>query len=255
MKTNKLTIVGAGPGDAELITVKGLNAIRNAKVILYDALVSTELLRESDKSCKHVYVGKRRGQKEFAQEEINQLLVFYAKRFEGVVRLKGGDPFIFGRGHEELEYAKQQGVEVEVIPGISSAYAAPLSAGISLTKRGVNESFWVVTGTLSSGEISGDIINAAESSATIVILMGLHKLEQIAEIITRIRGELEPMAIIQNATLQNQKVITAKAGSIVEKAIASNIGSPAVIVIGKVVNLNALKEAVKSEYVYQGLDS
>ena len=108
-------------------------------------------------SCKLIYVGKRKGKKEFSQEEINQLLVFYAARFNCVVRLKGGDPYVFGRGHEELEYAVKRGVHVEVIPGISSALAAPASAGIPLTKRGVNESFWVITGTLSSGEISNDI--------------------------------------------------------------------------------------------------
>src|SRR5882672_4800841 len=143
MKQTKpsLFLVGAGPGDPDLITMKGLRAIRSANIILYDALVSPELLKEAPHGCKLVYVGKRRTSKEFSQGEINRLLVFYAERYNQVVRLKGGDPFVFGRGHEEMEYAIKHGVEVEVIPGISSSYAAPSCAGIPLTTRGVNESF------------------------------------------------------------------------------------------------------------------
>src|SRR5689334_19250479 len=119
MKISKprLLIVGAGPGDPELITIKGMKAIQQADVILYDALVSSELLENAKGNCKRVYVGKRKGKKEFAQEEINKLLVFYAMRFENVVRLKGGDINVFGRGHEELTFATQHGISVDVIPG------------------------------------------------------------------------------------------------------------------------------------------
>src|SRR5690349_6782287 len=177
--TPTLKIVGAGPGDPELITLKGMKALQSADVILYDALASSKLLEYATPNCKRVFVGKRRGKKEFSQEEINQLIVFYATRYGTVVRLKGGDPNVFGRGHEELEYATRRGVEVIVIPGISSALAAPSSAGIPLTKRGVNESFWVVTGTLSSGELSNDIHLAAQSTATVIILMGLSHLKNI----------------------------------------------------------------------------
>ena len=169
----KVWILGAGPGDPELITVKGLKTIQKADVILYDALVSTELLDYAPLGCKKIYVGKRKGHKEFPQEEINQLIVFYAIRSECVVRLKGGDPNVFGRGHEEMEYVKRRGISVEMISGISSVLAAPAAAGIPLTKRGVNESFWVITGTLSSGEMSNDIVLAAQSTATVVILMGM----------------------------------------------------------------------------------
>jgi uroporphyrin-III C-methyltransferase len=230
-----LTIVGAGPGDPELITVKGLKALQQADVILYDALASRILLEHARPLCKLVYVGKRKGKKEFSQVEINQLIVFYATCFRSVVRLKGGDPNVFGRGHEELEYASRRGLSVNVIPGISSAMAAPSAAGIPLTKRGLNESFWVVTGTLSSGEISNDLYLAAKSSATVIILMGMNHLNDIATIFQNARSPFEPAAVIQNATLPEQKIVTARVNDIYQRVLENEISSPAVIVIGKVV--------------------
>ncbi len=231
-----LSIVGAGPGDPELITVKGLKAIQKANVILYDALASPILLEHAMPSCKLVYVGKRKGKKEFSQDEINQLIVFYATRYGSVVRLKGGDPNVFGRGHEELEYAARRGVSIQVIPGVSSSIAAPTAAGIPLTKRGVNESFWVVTGTLSSGELSNDIYLAAQSSATIIVLMGMSHLGAITSIFQEARSSFEPIAIIQHATLPEQKVVTGTMFNIHQQVLENEISSPAVIVIGKVVN-------------------
>ncbi|RAW00065.1 uroporphyrinogen-III C-methyltransferase [Pseudochryseolinea flava] len=230
-----LYIVGAGPGDPELMTLKGMKAITRADVILYDALVDERLLQESKPGCRLVYVGKRKGKKEFPQEEINRLLVFYASRFEKVVRLKGGDPYVFGRGHEELEYVQRHGIHVEVIPGISSSLAAAGAAGIPLTKRGVNESFWVVTGTLSSGELSNDIIHAAKSSATVVILMGMTHLARIAEMFALTRSLAEPIAVIQEATWATQKIAIGTAQNILEKVKEGELSSPAVIVIGNVV--------------------
>lgn len=246
-RSGKLTLVGAGPGDAELISVKGIKVIQKANVILYDALVSKALLDYASQGCKLVYVGKRKGKKEFAQEEINRLLVFYATRYDQVVRLKGGDPNVFGRGHEELAYAIRAGVEVEVIPGISSAIAAPSAAGIPLTKRGVNESFWVITGTLSSGEMSHDIQLAAKSSATVIILMGVSHLKEIASLFTKERSATEPIAVIQEATLPQQKIVTGTTADIVQLVNDHGIGSPAVIVIGKVVDERKVLEAVAGE--------
>lgn len=237
-----LLIVGAGPGDPDLITMKGLRAIRTANVILYDALVSPELIKEASNGCKLVYVGKRRAHKEFSQTEINQLLVFYAERYSRVVRLKGGDPFVFGRGHEEMEYAIKNGVTVDVIPGISSSYSAPSCAGIPLTIRGVNESFWIVTGTVSSGRISEDLNKAAKTGATIIVLMGLSHLDEIANLISTARGKNEPMAVIQQATLPTQKVVVGTATTIYQNAMNENIISPAIIVIGKVVDLRLVVE-------------
>lgn len=230
-----VTLVGAGPGDPELISVKGLKALRLADVVLYDALVSTQLLSETRAGCKLVYVGKRKGKKEFPQEEINQLLVFYGSTGHDVVRLKGGDPNVFGRGHEEMAYAESQGVEVTVVPGISSAIAAPNAARIPLTKRGVNESFWVITGTLSNGNLSNDIALAAQSSATVIILMGMSHLPQIATLFGTARGAAEPVAVIQSATTSDEKIVTGNVANVVDLVQANQIGTPAVIVIGQVV--------------------
>jgi uroporphyrin-III C-methyltransferase len=238
--SSKVWILGAGPGDPELISVKGLKTLQKADVILYDALVSTDLLDFAPSGCKKVYVGKRKGHKEFSQEEINRLIVFYAIRYQSVVRLKGGDPNVFGRGHEEMEYIMRRGIPVEMISGISSVLAAPAAAGIPLTKRGVNESFWVITGTLSSGEMSNDIALAAQSNATVVVLMGMTHLEKIARLFQQFRSQAEPMALIQQATTRHQRIVIATAGDIVQRGIESEISSPAVIVIGKVVNESKL---------------
>jgi uroporphyrin-III C-methyltransferase len=211
-------IVGAGPGDPELISVKGAKALMTADVILYDALVDTQLLSYSSDSCKKIFVGKRKGKRAFSQNEINALIVFYAQRYQNVVRLKGGDPFVFGRGQEEVEYASRRGVKVQVIPGISSAIAAPSSAGIPLTRRGVNESFWVVTGTTSSGSLSTDFHHASKS-----------------DIIARDRSVDEPMAIIQHATCKKQRTLLTTAGTLLPMIGKEEIITPAVIVIGKVI--------------------
>jgi uroporphyrin-III C-methyltransferase len=231
-----LYIIGGGPGDPELITLKAVKALKKAEVILYDALVSEQLLVHARSDCKLIFVGKRKGKKEQTQAEINELTVFYASRVSCVARLKGGDPFVFGRGHEELEYASRRGITVEVIPGISSVLAAPAAASIPLTKRGVNESFWVVTGTLSSGEISNDIALAAESSATVIVLMGISKLKKILSIFVKARSPFEPVAIIEHATLPTQRVISGTAYSMYEQIQEDQIRTPAIIVIGKVVD-------------------
>ncbi|MBL7856747.1 MAG: uroporphyrinogen-III C-methyltransferase [Cyclobacteriaceae bacterium] len=230
-----LFLVGAGPGDPDLISVKGLKILQQADVVLYDALVSPLLLANVQENCKRIYVGKRKGIKEFTQDEINHLLVYYARRFSHVVRLKGGDCNVFGRGHEELKFATLHGVTVEVIPGISSSLSAPTAAGIPLTLRGVSEGFWVVTGTTSRGQLSEDFSFAAQSTATIIVLMGLSQIADIANIIQQARSPQEPMAVIQNATLPQQKVVVGTASSIHQQVIKNEITTPAVIVIGKVI--------------------
>lgn len=245
-----LYIVGAGPGDPELISVKAVRVLQNADVILYDALVSEKLLTYASGTCKLVYVGKRKGKQEFPQDEINRLLVFYAFRYSTVVRLKGGDPYVFGRGHEELEYAVNQGVHTEVIPGISSALAAPATSGIPLTKRGVNESFWVITGTLSSGALSSDMRLAAQSSATVIILMGISKLKEILSIFMEVRSPLEPIAIIENATLPSRRVISGTAFGMFSDVDQQKINMPAVIVIGKVVDERQVIQAAVNEFAH-----
>ncbi len=231
----KLTLVGAGPGDPELISVKGMKAIQNADVILFDALIDIALLGYAKEDALKIYVGKRADQHKFRQEEINRLIVAHAFNYGHVVRLKGGDPFVFGRGQEEKEYAEIFDIEVEVVPGISSSIAVPGSQGIALTKRGVNESFWVVTGTTSDGSLSKDLKLAAQSSATVVVLMGIRKLPQISKLFKQNgKGNL-PVAVIQNGTTHAEKHVVGTFETIVEQVIDAGIGTPGIIVAGEVV--------------------
>lgn len=235
-KESRVLLVGAGPGDPDLLTLKADGALRRADVVLYDALVNTELLDRCTPSCKRVYVGKRKGNAAMSQDEINRLLLWYAQRHRFVIRLKGGDPLVFGRGHEEVSYLAQYGIKTEIIPGISSALAAPALAGISVTQRGINESFWVVTGTLSDGSLSRDIIHAAQSSATLIVLMGMSKLSEIASLIATLRSPLEPMAIVEQASTSAQRQVYSSADNIVADALAHGVSTPAVIIVGRVVN-------------------
>lgn len=233
----KLTLIGAGPGNPDLITMKGVKALRKAKVVLYDSLAHPSLLDYCPEDCVKILVGKRFGKTSCGQDEINDLIVEKARQYGEVVRLKGGDSFIFGRGYEEIMYAAEHGIESEVIPGISSSYAVPALAGIPLTSRGVSESFWVITGTTKAHALSKDLYLAAQSTATVVILMGLHKLEEIVAMYSGLGRADESISIIQNGTLEEQKVVTGKISNIVPLAQVSELASPAIIVIGQVAAL------------------
>src|SRR5665213_183615 len=178
-KEPRITLVGAGPGDIDLITLKGLKALKTADVVLYDALVSEELLEYAPKSATKVYVGKRSGDHSYSQDAVNKLMIDYAINYGHVVRLKGGDPFVFGRGFEELDYAASYSIPAQVIPGISSSIGVPGLQHIPVTHRGLSESFWVVTGTTANGKVSNDLYEAARTKATVVVLMGIHKLAEI----------------------------------------------------------------------------
>lgn len=253
----KLTLVGAGPGDPDLITLKGIKALKKAKVVLYDSLAHPSLLDYCPADCIKILVGKRFGKTSCGQEDINNLIVEYANQYGDVVRLKGGDSFIFGRGYEEIIFAAQHGIEAEIIPGISSSYAVPALAGIPLTSRGISESFWVITGTTKSHALSNDLNLAAQSTATVVILMGLHKLDEIVGIYAGIGKIDEPIAIIQNGTLENQKVVTGKISNIQPLAKISEIASPAIIVIGQVaalpdLSLEKIQSMIKKEDLLPG---
>lgn len=237
MKAPKLTLVGAGPGDPDLISVKGVKALSSADVVLYDALAHPDLLNYVPEKAIKIFVGKRKGVCQFKQDDINALIVENANKYGHVVRLKGGDPFIFGRGHEELLYAKFFGLETAIVPGISSSYSVPELHGIPLTRRGLNESFWVVTGTTREHELSSDILIAAKSTATIVVLMGMTKLKEITEIFIKEGKENIPVAIIQNGSLPEEKLAIGKINTIVAIVEQNQISSPAVIVIGEVVSL------------------
>ena len=247
--TPRLTIVGAGPGDVDLITVKAIKAIKSADVILYDALVNSELLTYASPKAELIFVGKRKGCYAYQQNQINELIVERSLRCGHVVRLKGGDPFIFGRGAEELEYAKDYAIEVAVVPGISSASAVPAYQGIPLTKRNASESFWVITGTTKSHKISGDVALAAKSTATVVILMGMSKLSEIVQLFTKEGKSEMAVAIIQNGTRINEKTGIGTISNIESIVEEKQLSNPAIIIIGEVV-----KQRVDLSNIYEKAD-
>jgi uroporphyrin-III C-methyltransferase len=232
-----LSVIGAGPGDPELITLKAIKALQTADVVLYDALVNPELLKYAE-NAELIFVGKRKGCYAYQQEQINELIVSLG-RTRHVVRLKGGDPFIFGRGAEEMEYAAQFGLQVSMIPGISSSIAVPASQNIPVTKRGAAESFWVITGTTKEHQLSSDVALAAKSNATVIILMGMSKLTSILDLFIKEGKSETPIAIIQNGTTENEKIGLGTISTIQEEVIKQRLTNPAIIIIGEVVKHRA----------------
>ena len=245
----KVTLVGAGPGDPDLLTLKAVKALAKANVVLYDALANDEILAYAPQESIKIFVGKRIGNHAYTQEQINQLIVDNALTYGHVVRLKGGDPFIFGRGSEEIEYAESFGIPTFVIPGISSAIAAPASQGISLTKRGTSESFWVITGTTSDRNLSNDVALASQSSATVVILMGMSKLSQIVSLFQKESKGETPIAIIQNGTTPDEKIGIGTIDTIEEVVAQNKLSSPAIIIIGEVVKESNKLKGFYEEFV------
>ncbi len=242
-KIPKLILVGAGPGDPDLISLKGVKALKQADVILYDALAHPDLLEYVPENAEKIFVGKKVGVCQFKQEDIHELIVKYANERGTVVRLKGGDPYIFGRGHEELVYAEAHGIKVEIVPGISSCYSVPELQQIPLTRRGINESFWVVTGTTRNHELSEDVHMAVKSSATVVILMGMRKLSQIIELYQKEGKGNTAIGIIQNGSWADEKIGMGTIDTILKIVEDKQLSSPAIIVIGEVVRLHPLFNA------------
>lgn len=246
----KITLVGAGPGDIELITLKGINALKTANVVLYDALVNKEILEFAPEGAVKIYVGKRNNHHSYTQEQINNLIVDMAHTYGHVVRLKGGDSFVFGRGQEELNYANTFNIETSVVPGISSSISVPALVGIPVTHRGVSESFWVITGTTKNNQLAQDVLLAAKTNATVVILMGLGKLKEIVDVFSH-EGKAETaIALIQDGSLPTQKVAIATIETIVDIAQKENIEAPAVIVIGEVVKQHSVFDSILSNYQF-----
>lgn len=246
--TPKLTVVGAGPGDPELITIKAVKALESARVVLYDALINRELL-EYAPQAEHIFVGKRKDKHQFSQDGINELIVKYALERGHVVRLKGGDPFVFGRGSEEINYAKSKGLETAVVSGITSSIAVPANVGIPLTQRGTSESFWVITGTTSQKKLSEDVKLAAQSTATVVILMGMSKLREIVEIFSRYGKADIPVGVIQNGTTENERSGFGTIRNLEQLVAEKELTAPAIIVIGEVVRENEKKRKVFEEVI------
>jgi uroporphyrin-III C-methyltransferase len=228
-------IVGGGPGDPGLITVKGLDCLRRADVVLYDRLVAQELLNEVPAHAELIDVGKAPKRHRRSQEEINSLLIEKAREGKVVVRLKGGDPFVFGRGGEECQALAAAGIRYEVVPGVSSAIAVPAYAGIPVTQRGVTTAFTVVAGHTGSSDSTIDWA-AISRIGTIVFLMGVEHLPEIVEkLITHGREVDTPVALIREGTTQNQLVITGTLTDIIEKT--RDVHPPAVLIVGEVVHL------------------
>ena len=229
-------IVGGGPGDPGLITVKGLDCLRRADVVLYDRLVSQELLTEAPACAEMIDVGKEPKRHRRSQDEINTLLIEKAHEGKIVVRLKGGDPFVFGRGGEECQVLAEAGIRYEVVPGVSSAIAVPAYAGIPVTHRGVTTAFTVVAGHTGGSDSTIDW-DAISRIGTIVFLMGVEHLPEIVENLIAYGSEVDrPAALIREGTTQNQLVIAGTLSDIVEKG--RDIRPPAVLVIGEVVRLH-----------------
>ncbi|MDY0234020.1 MAG: uroporphyrinogen-III C-methyltransferase [Sulfurimonas sp.] len=234
---SRVYLTGAGPGDIELLTIKALRVIKEADVIIYDRLANPDILKEAKSGCEFVYVGKEDGRHIMPQDDINEVIYQNALKHECVVRLKGGDPFVFGRGGEEALYLLQRGVKFDVIPGITSAISAPAYAGIPVTHRGVSVSFRVVTGhECPNKKVSQIPWDNFKSDDTIVFLMGLHNLPRISKKLIELGKSPDfPVAVISKGTTKDQVVVVGTLENIVQKA--KDVPTPALIVVGRVVEL------------------
>jgi uroporphyrin-III C-methyltransferase len=238
MSSNKVVhLVGAGPGDIDLMTVKSLRLIQEADVIIFDRLANPLILKEAPKGCEFIDVGKTDGQHPVKQPEINEIIYQSSLRYQNVVRLKGGDPFVFGRGGEEALYLKERDVKFDIVPGITSAISVPAYAGIPVTQRGVVSSFRVITGhEAPNKEVSQIDWNSFNTDETLVFLMGLHNIGRISrKLIEAGKREDYPVAVISQGTTATQKVVIGTLADIKEKA--KDLETPALIVVGEVVNL------------------
>jgi uroporphyrin-III C-methyltransferase len=235
--SGRVSLVGAGPGDPELITVKGLRRLERADVVVHDRLVDPRLIELAPRTARRIDVGKTPGRHRWSQSRINALLIAEARRRRDVVRLKGGDPFVFGRGGEECEALVRAGIVFEVIPGVSSALAAPACAGIPVTHRAHAHAFTVVTGHMADGSPAEIDWSAVARSDTIVVLMGLARLGSIVAALRRAgRPAVTPAAVISRASTEKQRVVRGCLADIETRA--RGLATPATIVVGDVVALS-----------------
>jgi len=236
----KVYLVGAGPGDPDLITVKGLRCLKQADVILYDRLVNPELLKHAKEEAQLIYCGKLPHYHTMKQETINHLLVKYAKKGYQVVRLKGGDPFVFGRGGEEAEECLTHDVPFEIVPGITAGIAASAYAGIPVTHRGLSQSFAFITGhKAGEGAAEHQWFHLANGVDTICVYMGISHLSAITEqLIAHGKSPQTPIALVQWGTLSDQRTVVGTLETIEEQVKTKGISNPSMIVIGEVVRLH-----------------
>ncbi len=230
-------LTGAGPGAKELLTLKALEVIKKADVIIYDRLANPKILEEAKKGCEFIYVGKADSHHTLPQEEINELIYQSALKYENVVRLKGGDPLVFGRGGEEALYLRERGIKFEFVPGVTSAIAVPEYAGIPVTHRGITVSFRVVTGHEAAKEKSQIPWENYKTDDTIIFLMGLHRLDFIVKKLIEIGKPKDfPIAVISKGTWEDEQTVIGTLEDIVQKA--KDLPTPALIVVGEVVKLH-----------------
>jgi len=240
VKDGIVYLVGAGPGDPGLITVRGLHCLQRADVVVYDYLANPAFLKEAPPAAEHIYVGKTRGRHHAPQEEINALLAARARDGKVVVRLKGGDPYVFGRGGEEALYLQRQGIAFEVVPGITAGFAAAAYAGIPLTHRDFTTSLALITGHEDPDKkmSSLDWSKLATGVGTLVFYMGMANLSLIVrELTAHGRPATTPVAVVQWATTPRQQTVTGTLADIVARVQVSGIGSPAIIIVGEVISL------------------
>ncbi|MGB3110280.1 MAG: uroporphyrinogen-III C-methyltransferase [Psychrobacter alimentarius] len=238
-KKGVVYLVGAGSGDPELLTLKALRVMQRADVVLYDSLVSEDILDMCARTAEKIFVGKRRANHALPQEGINELLVKHALANKTVVRLKGGDPFIFGRGGEEIQEVVRHGICFESIPGITAASAAASRAGIPLTHRDHAQSVQFVTACKKLGAPNDDYSELLDSTQTVVFYMGLHRLaEMTSGLIEAGRDSATPFAIISHTSLPTQQVLIGTLEDIAEQQAVANLPTPALLIMGEVVNLH-----------------
>ena len=246
-------LVGAGPGDPELLTVKALRLIKNCDALVHDALIPYEITKEAAENTEIFYVGKRAGKCSVPQAETNSLILRLAKQGKNVVRLKGGDPFIFSRGGEEVSFLEKNGVSVEIVPGITSGIAAPTYCGIPLTHRDAASSVTFVTGheQVDKEKKSVNWRELAKSSDSLVIYMGIKNIEFIVkELIVGGLDKNTKCAVIQEATLKNQKCFIAKLKNLVDTIKEKNFLSPSIVVMGRIVDYKVSNNITKLSDVY-----
>jgi len=243
----KAYLTGSGPGDLELLTLKANKIVQEADVIIYDRLANPDILKKAKSGCKFIYVGKEDGKHTIPQEEINEIIYKNTIENDIVVRLKGGDPFVFGRGGEEGKYLHDRGIDFEVIPGVTSAISVPAYAGIPVTHRGVAVSFKVITGHEAPGKEHSQIDwDSLKGDGTIIFLMGLHNLSKISRKLIQIGKPKDfPIAVISKGTTKEQKVVVSTLENIVKES--KDLKTPALIIVGNVVKLRKDLDWFKSQ--------
>jgi uroporphyrin-III C-methyltransferase len=236
----KVFICGAGPGDPDLLTLKSMKLLKTCKVVLYDRLVGNNIVKLIPETSKKIYVGREEGDPSFHQDNTNKIMKKYAKKGEKVLRLKGGDPFIFGRGGEEAEFLRKHNIQYEIVPGVTSPIASAIYAGIPLTHRQFSSSIAIVTGheATEKGQASVHWEKLPDAVDTIIIMMGIGQLRRISTRLIRAGMSKDTdVAIIENGATSKQRVVTGTLENIIDLSRKAGIKPPAIIIIGKVVSL------------------